>query len=182
MPLAVGHMISNKHINRLSIPILYGQRWSSLHALMGTDSICNVSHVIIHVTMWTGFWVEDSMCIVLSVMLTYDRIVRLVWVVLQYKLVTHLTWVHNVRWCWVAVFALLSFLDVWVGFSGSPLYMNGIILSCVVCTDVTMFGSVQWPMMIWTNRIVASCLDEFQSCQSECWVELVSSYTLYNGY
>ncbi len=51
MPLAVGHMISNKHINRLSIPILYGQRWSSLHALMGTDSICNVSHVIIHVTM-----------------------------------------------------------------------------------------------------------------------------------
>ncbi len=148
---------------------------------MGTDSICNVSHVIIHVTMWTGFWVEDSVCIVLSVMLTYDRIVRLIWVVLQYKLVTHLTWVHNVimRWCWVAVFALLSFLDVWVGFSGSPVYID-IIISCVVCTDVTMFGSVQWPTMIWTNRIVASCLDEFHSYQ--CWVELVSSYTLYNGY
>ncbi len=97
-----------KHINRTDSVFLFCI--VNLHALMGTDSICNVSHVIIHVTMWTGFWVEDRMC---SVMLTYDRIVRLVWVVSQYKLVTHPTCMSAyVRWCWVAVFALLSFLDV----------------------------------------------------------------------
>ncbi len=29
---------------------------------------------------------------------------------------------------------------------------------------VTMFGSVQWPMMIWTNRIVASWVSELSVC------------------